>query len=771
MNRSPKLLKCTLTMGSAITTSSWNAVISGIVSQTHNAYTDPSTGRKYYNGYDVAEGDYITTISSGKCLKITNISSLTDVSFNCVLVDEAEINRSIDVAGDGRVSNGEGYIFEIKDGVPALFPLPSGLAAGFNFTFASQLLSRFVSLGGGVGGSVPENVLTTDDIGVLVPNLTTGKVPVAQLPVGVNSLTQVAPGGDYLLSSARGVSVAPLTDGKIPLTYIPTIQDQYETVTTYNDLLNLATKSTSVYYIVSSENAIYKWTGTVFIRVSGDSATETSYSYISVTQSNVTHQALNKQVISVVGNNVTISLLASPQNGNEIIILNTGSGTIIDPGEYTIRNINGPYNLPDSAYSTYLVYVNGWQFSESSQLINVYTQQPGVDQFGPSDYWPAGTYQSMTESTIYGKEAYIEAWDSTRTSLVTILQYSVGLSGGSGRTIVGTTPDTTGWTVRNVDLGIVGDKITIAGATGVAANLNGTWEVTELITDSTTQFAFVIDNEISQVSPMTTGIGNCTRTIKEHLAEQVTIFETGTDNFRSIWFPKNGVPLQRDVSFDISLMPVIKYSNNLVLNMCKLMYLDWRNYETFGDLVSDSTNFYSILDNQSLLDTIASNSDFINEFINCRSDRHYENPIMTGASVPTGNSVGTSSTLTGTQAYYAFDASLDTSWQSNNLVTNQYLYVLLNQQTVNLFPYSFTIYTKTPGFSPNNFRLEYRNALNEWVTVGNYKLSNDTIEDTFYVFKSGIASYGWRFFFEDCYSTEKMIVNNIKIRGWNIYGM
>jgi hypothetical protein len=673
----------------------------------------------------------------------------------------------LDVDGDASIpSPASGIIFEVENGIPVLYPIPAALSTAFNQSFASQLLSRFLVSGGGVG-SVPENVLTEDDIGVIVPNLTTGKVPVGQLPVGTNSLTQVAPGGDYLASTARGTTVASLVDGKIPVEFIPTITDQFETYTTYNDLLNLATKSTTIYYIVSSENAIYKWTGTIFIRISGDSATETSYSYVSVTQSNVTHNATNKQVISVVGDNVTILLPQAPQNGFEVIILNTGSATVIDPGsEFTIRNVNGVYNLPDTAYSTYLVYVNGWQFSESSQLVNVYTQQPGADQFGPSDYWPAGTYQTMTEGTIYNKEAYIETWQSTRSSLVTVINYTVF----SARTIIGSTTDITGWVARNIEIDEPGDTITIAGATGIATNLNGTWVITELLPD-TNQFVFVITNEINYVSPMTSNIGNCTRIVKERLAEQVTLFETGTDNFRSIWFPKTGIPLQRNVTFNVNLMPVISYSNNLALNICKLLYLDWKLYETFDSLVDNNANFLSIINDQSLLDSIASNSDFINEFINSKSVKHYENPVMTTNSTPIGSSVSGSSVLSGSYYYSAFDTSLDTSWQSNNQVTNQYLTLTLDTSSVRLFPYSFTVYTKTPGFSPKNIKLQFFNGLNQWEDVGSYKLSNDTVEDTFYIFKSGIISHAWRFYFEDCYSTEKMIVNNIKIRGWNLYGM
>lgn len=767
MNRPPKLLKGSLDITSAISSSSWNATINAIISQSHPAYVDPNSGRTYYDGRDVVEGDYITTTASGKCLRITNITAKTDVSFNCVLVDDDELNRSIDTNADGRILEGEGYIFEVKNNVPVVFPLPSGLAAGFTFTFASQLLARFLAKSG--VGSIPQGVLTEEDLGSLVATLTSGKVPIAQLPVGTNPITNVAPGGDYISSLSVGQSVAPIVKGKIPVEYIPTIQDVFETVNAYNDLFTIINPNTTTYYIVSTENAVYKWTGTSFIRITGE-ATQVSYSYVSVTDSNITYNAKVKDVISVIADNVTILLPVTIENGDDIIILNSGSGTIIDPNGDSIRNSNLVYNLPDTAYSTYLVYVNGWQFSESNQLVNIYTQQPGADQFGPADYWPVGTVQKMENAYIYSKEAYIESWESTRTQIVTILSYQ---SIYTTTTIKGITTSTEGWIAKNVEANIEGDKITITGATtgvsGQGTRLNGTWEITNII--SPTEFEFIIKDPIQSSVIMTTSIGNTTRIIKEKLAEQVTIFEPNSDNFRSIWFPKSGTALERYVTFDSNLMPTVRYANNLVLTLCKALNIDWRGYETFAEFVSNSTNFMSILGRQNLLNLISSNSDFINEFINSRSDDlHIENPIMTSNTVPTGYTVRGSSKLSGTDYYYAFDNNLDTAWQSNDLTTNQYLQIAF-PTNVQLYPYSFTIYTKTLDLSPKNIKLEYQDQFNDWIEVGNFTLANDTVEDTFFIFKEGISSNTWRFTFVDCYSTTRMAVNNIKIRGWNTYGL
>lgn len=767
MNRPPKLLKGSLDITSAISSSSWNATINAIISQPHPAYVDPNSGRTYYDGRDVVEGDYITTTASGKCLRITNITAKTDVSFNCVLVDDDELNRSIDTNADGRILEGEGYIFEVKNNVPVVFPLPSGLAAGFTFTFASQLLARFLAKSG--VGSIPQGVLTEEDLGSLVATLTSGKVPIAQLPVGVNPTTQVAPGGEYLLATSRGSSVAPLEGGKIPVEFIPSVQDQFITVTTYNDLLQIVSPDVNIYYIVTNENAIYKWTGTVFIKVSGESV-ETSYSYISVSTSNSVYSASNKQVISIIGDNITVLLPINPENGNEIIILNSGTGTIIDPNGNTIRNSTEIYNLPDNAYSTYLVYVNGWQFSESNQLVNIYTQQPGADQFGPSDYWPAGTKQTMVNSTIYEKDAYIETWESTRNQTVTVLSY---VSPYASKTIQGTTTSTEGWVAKNVELNIEGDKITIsgatAGATGYGTYLNGTWEIIYLYPNGT-DFQFLINDTIPIATPMTTGIGNTVRIVKEKLAEQVTIFETGSDNFRSIWFPKSGNALERYVTFDSNLMPSVRYANNLVLSISKLLNINWKNYETFTNLVSSDANFMNILSRQDILNNIASNTDFINEFISSRSDLHYENPIMTGNTAPANFTVAGSSVSGTSNYYYAFDGSLDSQWESaTNSITDQYLTLTL-PSNITIFPYSFTIYTKAINYSPKNIRLEHSSNGINWNIAGEYVLSNDTLEDTFFIFKQGITSRYWRFYFVDCYSTEKMVVNNIKIRGWNTYG-
>lgn len=765
MNRPPKLLKCTLDIGSMVTTSSWNATVNTIIAQPHPAYTDTNTGRTSYDGRDVVNGDYITTTASGKCLQITSITNKTDTSFNCILVDDDELNRSIDLSGDGRILEGNGYIFEVFNNVPVLFPLPSGLEAGFSYTFAGQLLARFLSKSG--VGSVPEGVLSEDDIGALIAGLTNGKVPIGQLPVGTNPATTVAAGGSYLTSISLGQSVAPVVDGKIPVEYIPSVQDVFEIYSTYNDLLNIALPSVDAYYIVETENAVYKWTGTVFVKISGG-ATSDAYSYVSVTDSNTTYNASVKNVISIIADNVTILLPASPENGDDVIILNSGSGTVIDPNGETIRNSLLNYNLPDTAYSTYLVYVNGWNFSESNQLVNIYTQQPGADQFGPADYWPAGTQQKMENTSIFDKEAYVETWESTRTQIVTVLSYQAPYT---STLIKGVTTSTEGWVSKNVEAQIEGDKITIVGATagptGYGTRLNGTWEITSIL--SATEFEFIINQAIPVATVLNTSIGNTTRTVREKLAEQVTIFEPDSDNFRSIWFPKTGIALERYVTFDGNLMPTVRYANNLVLTVCKMLNIDWRQYETFDELVEVNSNFTDILNRQSLLTTISSNSDFISEFINARSDLHVDTPIMTSNTAPAGNSVTASSYLGGTLAYYAFDSNLDTAWQSDDLVTNQWLRIAM-PSNIQLFPYSFTIYTKTIDLSPRTVRLEYQIG-GDWFTVGDYILSNDTIEDTFFVFKEGIVSNIWRFTFIDCYSGTRMAVNNIKMRGWNLDGL
>lgn len=777
MRNPPKLLSVKVTLNTVAgydTTlnmpNKWNARLD-VTSQVHsNTVTDDG----YYTGRDIVVGDYVTTTTNGRALRIASINSnpapTTSVVY-CTLEDVDHINIYLDAGNSDAAipSNADGILFEVINNIPVLFPIPAALSTSFNQSFASQLLSRFLVAAGGIGGAaIPEGILTLADIGTLVAALDMGKVPVSQLPVGTNPITNVAPGGDYISSLSVGQSVAPIVEGKIPVEYIPTIQDVFETVNAYNDLFTIINPNTTTYYIVSTENAVYKWTGTSFIRITGE-ATQVSYSYVSVTDSNITYNAKVKDVISVIADNVTILLPVTIENGDDIIILNSGSGTIIDPNGDSIRNSNLVYNLPDTAYSTYLVYVNGWQFSESNQLVNIYTQQPGADQFGPADYWPVGTVQKMENAYIYSKEAYIESWESTRTQIVTILSYQ---SIYTTTTIKGITTSTEGWTAKNVEANIEGDKITITGATtgvsGQGTRLNGTWEITNII--SPTEFEFIIKDPIQSSVIMTTSIGNTTRIIKEKLAEQVTIFEPNSDNFRSIWFPKSGTALERYVTFDSNLMPTVRYANNLVLTLCKALNIDWRGYETFAGFVSNSTNFMSILGRQNLLNLISSNSDFINEFINSRSDLHIENPIMTSNTVPTGYTVGGISRLSGTDYYYAFDNNLDTAWQSNDLTTNQYLQIAF-PTNVQLYPYSFTIYTKTLNLSPKNIKLEYQDQFNNWIEVGNFTLANDTVEDTFFIFKEGISSNTWRFTFVDCYSTTRMAVNNIKIRGWNTYGL
>jgi len=100
---------------------------------------------KQYDGRDVAAGDYIATTSQGKILKITSITSTGPTKIVCVLMDEDQMNASVDPTqfGESSIDQDDGILFSIKEGKPFIFPLPDVLPGGLTNNFATQILSRF----------------------------------------------------------------------------------------------------------------------------------------------------------------------------------------------------------------------------------------------------------------------------------------------------------------------------------------------------------------------------------------------------------------------------------------------------------------------------------------------------------------------------------------------------------------------------------------------------------------------------------------------------
>ena len=158
----PKLLSCSLTLdqtnpvasywGGIATTDllgqprSWNVNIS-INMQLHSS---ASGMLGYgYTGTDVNVGDYITTDGGARFLRIVSISAQNIGAVIGVVEDEDKQNALTDPSqlGDGFIPDSDGFIFEVKNNMPVLFPLPAVLPAQFTRGFAGEIVSRFMTRG------------------------------------------------------------------------------------------------------------------------------------------------------------------------------------------------------------------------------------------------------------------------------------------------------------------------------------------------------------------------------------------------------------------------------------------------------------------------------------------------------------------------------------------------------------------------------------------------------------------------------------------------
>ena len=100
---------------------------------------------KQYDGRDVKVGDYIATTSQGRILKISSITNTGPTRVVCVLLDEDQMNASVDPTqfGESSIDKDDGILFAIKEGKPFIFPLPGVLPGGLTKDFATQIFSRF----------------------------------------------------------------------------------------------------------------------------------------------------------------------------------------------------------------------------------------------------------------------------------------------------------------------------------------------------------------------------------------------------------------------------------------------------------------------------------------------------------------------------------------------------------------------------------------------------------------------------------------------------
>ena len=128
-----------------------------ITAQSHGSPESPTP--YFYDGLDVNVGDYILTSGQGRILKIVEINSQASGVVSCVVEDENRENILLDenTSGDGGIPDGEGLLFEVKNGWPILHPLPDALAGSLPPYFSADVIARFmnsrVDLGGGSGST------------------------------------------------------------------------------------------------------------------------------------------------------------------------------------------------------------------------------------------------------------------------------------------------------------------------------------------------------------------------------------------------------------------------------------------------------------------------------------------------------------------------------------------------------------------------------------------------------------------------------------------
>jgi hypothetical protein len=112
-------------------------------SQTHSS--QQTREPYFYNGRDINVGDYIFDTGNGAILKIYSISFKDETTVTCVVEDFDRVNifQNPDQDGSGKIPDGDGYVFEVHDGLPILFPVPDSLVGLVSQNFASNIISRF----------------------------------------------------------------------------------------------------------------------------------------------------------------------------------------------------------------------------------------------------------------------------------------------------------------------------------------------------------------------------------------------------------------------------------------------------------------------------------------------------------------------------------------------------------------------------------------------------------------------------------------------------
>lgn len=121
----------------------WSVTIKVNGQQTSN----PSYGTLgTYNGNDVSVGDWITTTSKARSLKLVTLHTKNASTVTGIVEDINYFNALQDEDGNrnGAIPVGNGILFEVdSNNMPILAPLPNSLPGALTQNFATQLLSNF----------------------------------------------------------------------------------------------------------------------------------------------------------------------------------------------------------------------------------------------------------------------------------------------------------------------------------------------------------------------------------------------------------------------------------------------------------------------------------------------------------------------------------------------------------------------------------------------------------------------------------------------------
>lgn len=120
----------------------WNLTIA-VNAATHSSHLTPTP--YVWTGTEVAVGDFIFSTGGARVLKIVQIVDNSDSSNIVVKVvddDRENLFNDTQQLGDGGITPTDCYIFEVSDGLPVLYPMPSAINVPSHTV--AEIISRFL---------------------------------------------------------------------------------------------------------------------------------------------------------------------------------------------------------------------------------------------------------------------------------------------------------------------------------------------------------------------------------------------------------------------------------------------------------------------------------------------------------------------------------------------------------------------------------------------------------------------------------------------------